>query len=318
MTHHPNPEDEQGSRSGDIPTERVPAAGSFPQDSARPLGKGYSEIMQMVLSYAVVGKNCGNPTLSHSLERIRLMPDIKKHLAGLAKQPLCLIQGYSTPGNAEALRQFVHGLNESFPRIETVDLYDLPHLYEVLDLKMPCMRYHIADAAHLDHLYDNGAVDLVVQDFLLNCIPASRHEPLLKEVSRILKPGGLGIISFTSNEALELSSAMSTAQLQTDHNLTWDSQAYDLAGMGKVNASEGPLDYLMGKLVYHEATSEFIYVAMVGGRFEFFRSKEEMFSLFEKCGLHLLSFDSSQGSDDHGLSCIRYRCILARQSLPRS
>ena len=274
--------------------------------------------MQMVLSYAVAGKSAGNPTLAHSLDRIRLIPDLKQHLAGLAKDPLCLIQGYSTPGNAGALKQFVHDTNQSLPRIETVDLYDLPHLYEVLDLKMPCMRYHIADAAHLDHLYHDGAVDLVVQDFLLNCIPATRHEPLLKEVSRILRPGGLGIISFTSNEALELNSALSTTRLQTDHNFIWDSQAYDLAGMEKANASNGSLDYLTGKLIYHQTTSEFIYVAASGGRFEFFRSKEEMFLLFEKCGLHLLCFDLSQGSDDHGLSCIRYRCILVRQSLPSS
>jgi len=315
MTHHPNSKDEHERKTRDIPTEQVPAAGSFPKDSARPLGKGYSEIMQMVLSYAVAGKTAGNPTLSHSLERIRPMPEVKQHLTGLAKDPLCLIQGYSTPGNAEALRHFIHDNIGSFPRIETVDLYDLPHLYEVLDLKMPCMHYHIADAAHLDHLYRDGAVDLVVQDFLLNCIPASRHEPLLKEVSRILKPGGLGIVSFTSSEALELSSALSTVQLQTDHNLIWDSQAYDLAEMGKANASEDSLDYLMGKLVYHQLTSEFIYIAKAGGRFEFFRSKEEMLSLFEKCGLHLLCFDVSQGSDDHGLMCVRYRCILAKKSL---
>jgi SAM-dependent methyltransferase len=296
--------------------ERIPAAGTFPQGSARPLGKGYSEIMQMVLSYAVAGKTAGNPTLSHSLERVRLMPDLKQHLAGLAKEPLCLIQGYSTPGNAEALRQFIHEINESFPRIETVDLYDLPHLYEVLDLKMPCMRYHIADAAHLDHLYEDGVVDMVVQDFLLNCIPASRHEPLLKEVRRILKPGGLGLFSFTSSEALELSSAMSTAQLQTDHHLTWDAQAYDLAEMEKKNASAGSLDYLRGRLVYHQPTSEFIYVATSGGRFEFFRSKQEMLALFERSGLDLLALDVSQGTDDHGLTCTRYRSILAKKFLP--
>jgi SAM-dependent methyltransferase len=318
MSHHLNQEGEQENMPRALPMERTSAAESFPQDAARPLGKGYSEIMQMVLSYAVAGKSAGNPTLSHSLERIRLMPDLKQHLAGLAKDPLCLIQGYSTPGNAEALKQFIHDINQSLPRIETVDLYDLPHLYEVLDLKMPCMRYHIADASHLDHLYHDGAVDLVVQDFLLNCIPASRHEPLLKEVGRLLKPGGLGIISFTSSEALELSSAMSTAQLQTDHHLTWDSHAYDLAGMEKANGSASALDHLTGKLIYHQATSEYIYIAALGGRFEFFRSKEEMLSLFEKCGLHLLCFDLSQGSDDHGLSCIRYRCILIKQSSPQS
>jgi hypothetical protein len=288
--------------------------GSFPQDAARPLGKGYSEIMQMVLSYAVAGKSAGNPTLSHSLDRIRLMPDLKRILGRLAKEPLCLIQGYSTPGNADALSQFIHDYIGSYPRIETVDLYDLPHLYDVLDIEMPEMIYHIADAAHLDHLYQDGSVDLVVQDFLLNCIPASRHEPLLQEVSRILKPDGLGVISFTSSEALELSSALSTTQLQTGYNLTWDSHAYDLAGMGKVNPSESSLDHLIGKLVYHQPTSEFIYVAKTGGRFEFFRSKEEMFALFEKWGLHLLAFDTSQGSDDHGLTCVRYRCILAKGS----
>jgi len=299
------------------PAERAPVMNAFSLDAARPLGKGYSEIMQMVLSYAAAGKSSGNPTLSHSLERVRLMPDIKQHLAGLPKEPLCLIEGYSTPGNAEALREFIHEINGAFPKVETIDLYDLPHLYEVLGFPMPCMCYHIADAAHLDQLYNDGAVDLVVQDFLLNCIPASRHEPVLKEVSRILKPGGLGIISFTSSEALDLSSALTTAQLQTDHNFTWNSQAYDLAEMEKTNNAVS-MDYLTGKLVYNHATSEFIYVSASGGRFEFFRSKEEMFSLFEKCGLRTLCFDVSQGSDDYGLSCIRYRCILSRQSLPRN
>lgn len=287
---------------------------SFHEDSARPLGKGYSEIMQMVLSYASEEKRAGNPTLSHSLDRIRLMPGIKTHLAGLPKKPRCLIQGYSTPGNAEALRQFIRDHIGSFPSIETVDLYDLPHLYDVLDIKMPPMRYHIADAAHLEHLYKNGVVDLVVQDFLLNCIPASKHEPLLKEVSRVLTPNGLGIISFTSSEALELSTALSTTQLYADHKLTWDAQAYDLAEMAKANKSETSLDYLMGKLIFHQPTSEFIYVALAGGRFEFFRSKAEMLLLFEKYGFHLLSLDVSQGSDDHGLSCVRYRCILVKKS----
>jgi len=288
--------------------------GLFHQESARPLGKGYSEIMQMVLSYASAEKQAGNPTLSHSLERIRLMPEVKKHLTGLREEPLCLIQGYSTPGNAEALRQFINDHIGSFPSIETVDLYDLPHLYDVLDIKLPPMRYHIADAAHLDELYKNGAVDLVVQDFLLNCIPASRHEQLLKEVSRILKPDGLGIISFTSNEALEISAALSTTQLLAGHKLTWDAQAYDLAELAKVNQCETSLDYLMGKLIYHQPTSEFIYIAQAGGRFEFFRTKEDMLSLFEKCGLHLRAIDMSQGSDDHGLSCVRYRCILGKSS----
>jgi hypothetical protein len=289
---------------------------SFPQDSARPLGKGYSEIMQMVLSYAAEGKTEGNPTLAHSLDRFRCLPDIRQHLAGLSQLPLCLIQGYSTPGNAKALRQFIHDYIGSYPRIETVDLYDLPHLYDVLDIRMPQMRYHIADASHLDHLYPDGAIDLVVQDFLLNCIPASRHETLLKEVSRILKSGGLGIISFTSSEALKLDSAMSTEQLKTEHHLTWDPQAYDLAEMAKANNPETSLDYLKGRLVYHQPTSEFIYIAKAGGRFEFFRSKEEMLALFEKCGLHLLSFDASHGTDDHGLACMRYRCILAKNTSP--
>jgi len=301
-----------------LPADRLPTAKSFSQKAARPLGKGYSQIMEMVLSYAAAEKCSGNPTLSHSLERVRLMPDVKLHLGRLPKEPLCLIEGYSTPGNAGALRQFIHEINGSFPRIETVDLYDLPHLYEVLGFEMPPMKYHIADAAHLDDLYSDGAVDLVVQDFLLNCIPASRHEPVLSEVSRILRPGGLGIISFTSSEALDLNAALPTARLQTDHNFAWNPEAYDLVEMEKTNSSGSPLNYLMGKLVYNQAASELVYVVASGGRFEFFRSKEAMFSLFEKCGLRLLSFDTSQGSDDYGLSCVRYRCILATQSAPGS
>jgi SAM-dependent methyltransferase len=292
-----------------------PAACSFSQDSARPLGKGYSEIMQMVLSYAVEGKSAGNPTLGHSLNRFRQISGIKKHLAHLAKEPLCLIEGYSTPSNADALAQFLNEISGARPKIETIDLYDLPHLYQVLDLKMPCMTYHIADAAHLESLYGDGAIDLVVQDFLLNCIPASRHEPLLKEVSRVLKPGGIGIISFTSNEALDLKSAITTDQLQSDHGVAWNAQAYDLDEMEKTSNGGASLAYLTGKLIYHPRTSEFIYIAAAGGRFEFFRSKEEMLALFATNGLHLLAFDVSQGSDDHGLSCTRYRCILTRQSL---
>jgi SAM-dependent methyltransferase len=288
---------------------------AFPQHAARPLGKGYSEIMQMVMSYAVKGKDGGNPTLSHSLDRFRQIPGLKKLLAGLRPEPLCLIEGYSTPGNAGALAEFLQEITGALARIETIDLYDLPHLYEVLGLPMPCMTYHIADAAHLEHLYPDGSVDLVVQDFLLNCIPASRHEPLMKEVGRVLKPGGIGIISFTSSESLDRNSAISTDELQARHRVAWNPLAYDLDGMEKSNPAENSLAHLTGKIVYHPATSEFIYIAAIGGRFEFFRSKDEMFSLFERNGLRMMSFDVARGSDDHGLVCTRYRCLLARESL---
>jgi hypothetical protein len=89
----------------------------FSQDSARPLGKGYSEIMHMVLSYASAEKTAGNPTLQHSLDRFRTLPALRRHLAGLAEKPLCLIQGYSTPGTAGALGQFINDHIGSLPRI---------------------------------------------------------------------------------------------------------------------------------------------------------------------------------------------------------
>ncbi len=136
--------------------------------------------------------------------------------------PLCLIEGYSTPGNADALAHFLKEICDASSRIETIDLYDLPHLYEILGLEMPPMTYRIADAGPSRESVSRRFVDLVVQDFLLNCIPASRHEPLLKEVSRILKPGGIGIISFTSSESLDLQSAISTEQLQADHRVAWN------------------------------------------------------------------------------------------------
>jgi hypothetical protein len=287
---------------------------AFAASAARPLGKGYSEIMQMVLSYAVAGKSAGNPTLSHSLNRFRQMPEIKAALARLPANPLVLIEGYSTPGNAAALREFLCDFGPSQPRIETIDLYDLPHLYAVLDIEMPDMTYHIADASHLDSIYPDHSIDIVIQDFLLNCIPAARHEAVVREVGRILKPGGLGIISFTSSETLLVDSALSADQLRTEHGLDWDGQAYDLSDIEKINPRGEPLDYLKGKLIYHEPTSEFIYVATAGGRFEFFRSREEMLSLFEECGLRLVSSDVTKGSDDHGLACTRYRCLLTRQS----
>jgi hypothetical protein len=287
---------------------------AFSADAARPLGKGYSEIMQMVLSYAVERKSAGNPTLSHSLNRFRAMPEIETALAKLPANPLVLIQGYSTPGNAAALREFLGGFGQSRPRIETIDLYDLPHLYAVLDIEMPDMTYHIADASHLESIYQDHSVDIAIQDFLLNCIPAARHEAVLREVARILKPGGLGLISFTSSETLRVDSACSTEKLRAEHRLEWDGQAYDISDIEKINSRSEPLDYLKGKLIYHPSTSEFIYVAMVGGRFEFFRSREEMLSLFERCGLRLVSSDVTQGSDDHGLACTRYRCLLARKS----
>jgi SAM-dependent methyltransferase len=184
----------------------------------------------------------------------------------------------------------------------------------VLDIEMPDMIYHIADASHLESIYQDHSVDIAIQDFLLNCIPAARHEAVLREVARILKPGGLGLISFTSNETLSVASACSTQQLRAKHRLDWDGQAYDLSDIEKINPQGEPLDFLKGKLLYHPPFAEFIFVAMVGGRFEFFRSREDMLALFEHCGLMLVSSDVTQGSDDHGLACTRYRCLLARKS----
>jgi SAM-dependent methyltransferase len=284
----------------------------FPAHSARPLGKGYSEIMQMVLAYAVAGKSAGNPTLQHSLNRFRQIPGVEGPFAKLTKHPLVLIEGYSTPGNAAALRQFLVDLGKSEPRLETVDLYDLPHLYAVLDIEMPDMVYHIADASHLGEIYADHSVDVVVQDFLLNCIPASRHEPLLREAARVLKPGGLGLVSFTSNETLKVGSAWSTERLRHERRLEWDPQAYDLSDIEKINQGGEPLDYLKGQLIFNPATAEFIHVAVTGGRFEFFRPQAGLFSLFRQCGLQLISSDVTQGSDDHGLACTRYRCLLIR------
>jgi SAM-dependent methyltransferase len=289
-------------------------APGFTAHAARPLGKGYSEIMQMVLSYAVAGKSGGNPTLLHSLDQFRKMPGIAEHFAKLPRHPRVLIQGYSTPGNASALRQFLTDYAPPQPRIETIDLYDLPHLYAVLDIEMPDMIYHIADAAYLEGLYQDHSIDLVVQDFLLNCIPASRHEDLLQEVSRVLKPGGLVIMSFTSSENLEISDARSTDQLQAERHLRWNPQAYDLSEMGGINQAGEPLDYLKGELIYHQPTSVFIFVSKAGGRFEFFRAREQTLALFSRCGLESIASDVTQGSDDHGLTCTRHRCLLARRS----
>ncbi len=279
---------------------------------ARPLGKGYSEIKQMVLSYAVAGKTGGNPTLLHSLNRFRQITGVRERFAALPQDPLVLIQGYSTPGNAGALRQFLSDDAQLKARIETVDLYDLPHLYAVLDIEMPDMAYHIADAAHLENLYPDHSIDLVVQDFLLNCIPASRHEDLLREVSRMLKPDGLVIMSFTSSETLGREEAWSTERLQEEHHLDWDAEAYDLSEMEKSNRSGTSLEYLKGKLLFHKPTSEFIYVSNAGGRFEFFRERQETLALFARCGLEPVASDVTLGTDDHGLACTRYRCLLAR------
>ena len=253
-----------------------------------------------------------NPNVRRSLDHFARLPELGPRLRRLPASPSVLIQGYSDPGNADALAQFLAGHAIAGPRLQAIDLYDLPAVYALLGFPAPAFAYRLADASNLQGVYADGSVDVLVQDFLLNCTPTALHEPILREAARILSAEGVALISFSDQAGVGPRPKLDAAGFQRRTGVPWCAGAYNLADMFPAGAlPAATLSELAGHVVFDTATGTSTLIT-AAGRFEFFRDAEVMRRLFQEAGLVEIATDRSEGMDSHGLNCRRYRCLLAK------
>ena len=162
-----------------------PSQPAFSERITRPLRKGFRELTAFLAPYLAAMRDgrITTPTLAASLNHLAAHTTASAPLGSLPRDCRCLLQGYSTPDNAPVLRDFLKSLGIAAPRLWAVDLYDLRAIYDELGIPQPEMDFCVADATALPADFPAGGFDLVVQDFLFNCLPPSHYPRLLAETS---------------------------------------------------------------------------------------------------------------------------------------
>lgn len=216
----------------------------------------------------------------------------------------CLIEGYAAPDNARHLRDYLVRRGQTDIDILAIDLYDLPALYARIGCAMPPMRYRLADARNLRGILGDASIDLVVQDFLVNCMQPADVPILLAEVRRVLSPDGLAFISFTDDTCMK------------DVPLIEDKSHQP--GLANPDALILPppgtaAHRHLGRRFPLPGSTSWGFVTRPHGRLEFFSPLAQTLLAMDHQGLELLARSVSNGLDDHGLHCLRHRCILRRR-----
>lgn len=289
------------------------------EDMVRPLKKGYVHLEAFLAPYirALETGQVTTPTLAASLRWIAAQPDLKPHLQRLPGNARCLMLGYSTPDNEEALRSFLGAYGIDGAKLHAVDLYNLKAVYRKLNLPLPRLKYHVADATALPKIFES-AFDLVIQDFLLNCVPHADQVRVLSETVRSLSEEGLALIHFTDASGVARLPRKTIQALWDEHALRWQRTAYQLSDInGTAGRESALLARVGGKVIVDEQPHQFTYVTSVDGHFEFFTDAPRIFLMFAEAGLTLASQTSSQGIDYHQLCCRRHYCLLRKRRLSR-
>lgn len=288
----------------------------------RPLGLGYAEIGSRIALYADNHSRAQgvHPTLRHSLRQIGSVGATRDWLAGLPSGAACLIEGHTDPANASHLRDFLRCYGVSRPKVQVIDLCDMPQVYQQLNLAPIEAQFRVANAADLRGVFAAESFHLVVQDFLLNCAPPCLHRAILVEAARVLVPGGLAFISFTCRAALAGEFMRTTTAVAEEHGTTWNDLAYSLRDFpvpmtGLESSQPQPK---MVHLLLEPGSDCVIHVTAPHGNFEFFKSRASILEVFAQAGLCLLESSVLEGVDSHGLRCLRHHCLLTKPSVSPS
>ena len=235
----------------------------------------------------------------------------------LPRNASVLIQGYSAPGNSNALHIFLREIGVDKPHLMAVDLFDVREMYSALDISLPDTDFHIADATALPSEFCDGFIDLVVQDFLINCLPPKYYFELFQETARILSPTGLSMINFTDNTGVQGLQKWSPKEIFDTLGVRWDISAYQLADIiTHPTLTETLFSLLHGAVVEHENDCHATYVTPIDGHFEFFPTVQHIVDLLQNANLELIETDFSIGRDNNGLQCCRHH-YLVRKTMDR-
>lgn len=295
-----------------MPASQIPR---IPDCFTRPLGRGVRDLLELIELFHRPAPDApgANPNVQRSLECFARLPELELLLRRLPASPSVLIQGYTDPGNAGALRRFLRPRLKGEPTVSAIDLYDLPAVYRLLEFPVPDFEFQVADASDLRAHFADGSVDVAVQDFLLNCAPAALHVPIFSELARILSARGLALISFSDRAGVCPRPTMDTFEFARRFGQTWRTDAYNIADIFPAELlAENELMGLGRTVVYVPESKTATLITEPSGRFEFFRDAEVMLNLIREAGLETFTMDRSEGIDSHGLCCVRYRCILGR------
>ena len=229
---------------------------------------------------------------------------IHSHLESKGRLPSpcrCLIEGYAAQGNAQSLRDYLVSRGVKTIDILAVDLYDLPSVYARMGYELPPLRFQIGDARDLRGIVMDASVDLVIQDFLVNCVHPGDVSAIFREMKRVLAPDGFAFVSFTDDactrDVAEIEPAVSAGSVNFHDQVPvlHDSDVWQ---------------QFQGRRFRVVETDGWGFVTRPYGRLEFFSPLESTLSTISIAGIEVLARSVNHGMDDHGLRCVRHRCIL--------
>lgn len=288
----------------------------------KPLGIGFDQPELFISEYIRPDRKeeISTPDLSFSLSHVEKIEGIQKILDQLEVNPLCLIEGCTAPTNGIALKRFLTERGVKDPRIDAIDLMDVNALFRPHGMEIYETNFKVADARDLGGLYSTGSVDVVTQDFLLNCAPHSTYEPITREAARIMNPKGLGIVCFTDNQCISGCETLDENELKRLYGITIPSTAYCLRdAVRTLELSRRDEDQMVTELtrelagkVLVNSRDEYTLITTAGGNFEFFQPYNNFERLVEDVGLRIVGVNVSSGTDRNNITCVRYRTVLQK------
>ncbi len=252
------------------------------------------------------------PTLASSLAVFSESGGFASALAGLPADAACLMMGCCAPANVEALRAVLarHGVTD--PSILIIDRLPIPDIYADLGLTMPGADFLQIDACAPGDSLAGRSFDLIVQDFVLNCMPPAQWPALLRSTRALLAQDGLALISLSTDARPTGAPAQPLRQALPDWPDDETRPVWSIADLAGDDADHARLAAdLTGKALIDERTGHIVQVTAPAGFFEFFALGAEVDDLFRQAGLTVTSAHRSVAVDYSGLACTRQRLIVA-------
>jgi len=259
-------------------------------------------------------ETAGPPPLAESLAMLSGIPQAVTAVAALPAGCRCLFQGYTRPGNAADLRRFLTGAGVSIGEVVAVDVLDIPASYSRLGLGVPEPRFIRGDACDM-RSFESGCFDIVVQDFLLNCLPAEDAGRLVHETSRLLAPNGVVILNVTDDDCLQGLPEFLADEFTVLTGAVWHPSARWLGDLlPRAERRRELLPLLAGRVVRTSLGPGGTLITPPDGRFEFFMPFAECWRRFRDVGFEQVATCHRTGWDDLGLHCRRRTTLLRHRA----
>jgi hypothetical protein len=223
----------------------------------------------------------------------------------LGPSPRCLIQGCASTNNVDTLIRFLADQGIASPEIHVIDLIDL----RALGQDDPRAYYHQADAADLTQIFAGDSIDFLLHDHLMNCAPVGQYAPIMSEITRILRPGGLAMVNYTDPSEFPAPRGEPLRQ--------WLGAEAAYYRFGTAEAvRQAALEHLSDAERLIATPEGFIAVTLPFGNLEHFIPFEHFAARLEAAGLEFRALRVTSGldhnaSDAGGLACRRHHCILS-------